>query len=105
MASIRRASARAAMQRKKKLDEPEYCVYLGPSIRGVIQYGAIIHSDYKNAVREMADGIERFPLIKNLIVTGEQLPAARQQIKTPGNGLYAYNQRLLAQLAGKEGGK
>ena len=86
----------------KNNDGPRFCVYLGPSIRGAIQYGAIIQGTHKEAVEIHAKLIEKFPPVKNLIIPSETLSEARVQIKTSGNALYEYNRRLTAMLkAGK----
>lgn len=41
-----------------------------------------------------AAAIEKYPLIKTLIVSGEKLPEARLKVKTPGNALYKNYQRV-----------
>lgn len=86
---------------KRKNEGPRFCVYLGPSIRGVILTGAIIQGTHDAAVKEYAQLIERFPPVKNLIVKDADLAEARVKIKTSGNALYEYNRKLTAMLAGK----
>jgi len=94
-----------AVKRKNKQTGLQFCVYLGPSIRGAIQYGAIIQGTHHEAVKQYAQLIETYPPVRNLIIPGEMLSEARVQIKTSGNALFAYNQRLTAMLkAGKIGG-
>lgn len=99
--AVRRAAGRSA-RKKKTVQEPvRYCVYLGPSIRGVVQYGAIFHGSRDDACKQLAPYVERWPRIRSLIVDGEQLSEARIQIKTPGNGLYEQVRRLTRELAGE----
>ena len=82
----------------KNNDAPRFCVYLGPSIRGAIQYGTVIQGTHKEAVELHAQLIERFPPVRNLIIPGEMLSEARVKIKTSGNALYEYKRNLTAML-------
>lgn len=97
--AVRKAARRTA--EKKSAAEPvRYCVYLGPSIRSAVQHGAIFKCSCEEAAEQLGELIERYPLIRNLIVDGEQLSEARIKLKTPGNGLYEQARRLLRELAG-----
>lgn len=97
--AVRRAAGRSA--KKKTAQEPvRYCVYLGPSIRGAVQHGAIFKCSRDEACAQLADLIARWPRVRSLIVDGEQLSEARIQLKTPGNGLYEQARRLQRELAG-----
>lgn len=71
-----------------------YC-YIGPSITGLIQHGAIYLGTRKKAMAAAAAAIEKYPLIKTLIVSGDKLPEARLKVKKPGNALYKNYQRIL----------
>lgn len=71
-----------------------YC-YIGPSITGLIQHGAIYRGTRKKAMTAAAAAIEKYPLIKTLIVSGDKLPEARLKVKKPGNALYKNYQRIL----------
>lgn len=96
--AVRRAAGRAA--RRKPVQEPvRYCVYLGPSIRGAVQHGAIFKCSRDEACKQLAPHVERWPRIRSLIVDGEQLSEARIQLKTPGNGLYEQSRKLLRELS------
>ena len=70
-----------------------FYIYIGPNIKGLIQTGTIFRGDRENALRTAA-AIERYPLVKTLIVSGDALPSARLKVKTPGNALYANYQKL-----------
>lgn len=76
-----------------------FCVYLGPSIRGVVNHGKIFQGGIEDAKEEIWDGIQKYPLIETLIVTGDYLPEARTKVKTPGNALYAKYVELARALA------
>ncbi|WP_369882503.1 hypothetical protein [Anaerotruncus colihominis] len=73
-----------------------YC-YIGPSITGVIQHGTIWRGSRTAALAAAAPAIEKYPLVKTLIVSGDALPEARLKIKRPGNALYV-NYRKIAGL-------
>lgn len=70
-----------------------YC-YIGPSITGLIQHGTIYRGTRKKAMAAAAAAIEKYPLIKTLIVSGDKLPEARLKVKKPGNALYKNYQRV-----------
>lgn len=70
-----------------------YC-YIGPSITGLIQHGTIYRGTRKTALAAAAAAVEKYPLIKTLIVSGDKLPEARLKVKRPGNALYKNYQRI-----------
>lgn len=70
-----------------------YC-YIGPSIAGVIRNGAIFRGTRADALSAAASAIEKQPLVKTLIVSGDDLPEARLRVKKPGNALYTMYQRI-----------
>ena len=71
--------------------------YIGPSITGIIQHGTIWRGSRTAALAAAAPAIEKYPLVKTLIVSGDALPEARLKIKRPGNALYV-NYRKIAGL-------
>lgn len=73
-----------------------YC-YLGPNLAGLIQHGAVFRGTRADALQAAADAVRQYPLVKTLIVSGDALPEARMQVKTPGNALYANARRLAGQ--------
>jgi len=77
----------------------DFFVYLGPSIRGLIQNGDIFKGDREKVMEDAKAAIDRFPLIEKMLVPGETLFKARVQIKTEGTALYAYSKKLRAQVA------
>lgn len=74
--------------------EDAFCVYLGPTIVGVIQYGTIYMGSKEQALKTAAAAIEKYPLIARLIVTSKTLAQDRIKIKTPGNLLYETRRHL-----------
>ena len=67
--------------------ETGFFVYLGPSIRGVIQTATIYEGTKAEVEEFLAGPIERYPRIKRLLVSGETIAEDRIKVKTPGNGL------------------
>ena len=61
-----------------------FCVYLGPTIRGKIQYGTIIRGSKAQALETLKSVVKKYPSVKELVVTSTSLPAARIKVKTPG---------------------
>ena len=76
-------------------------MYIGPNLKGLIQTGTIYRGTRANALKQAAEAIKAYPLVKTLIVSGDALPEARLKVKAPGNALYANYMKL--KLAGKEG--
>lgn len=72
-----------------------YC-YIGPNLAGLMQSGKIFRGTRTKVLKEAAPAIEKYPLVKTLIVTGESLMDARIKVKTPGNALYKNYQRIAA---------
>ena len=77
-------------QKIRKEPEPDYVVYIGPSLRAMITKNAIIRKQDLNSV-ELA--LERYPDIKHLLIPGDQLGTARAQIRNPDS--------FLAQVYGR----
>jgi len=83
---------------KKKSKSEDLCVYLGPTIHGVIVSGAVYANDKNTVLGQLAETIKTYPLIAGLIVSGDSLPESIVKIKTPGNLLYADYQKFVAGL-------
>ena len=75
-----------------------FCCYIGPTIPGVIQSGTVYKGDLKTVRKELTGITERFPLVKNLVVSGQTLAADRMKVKTPGNLLYEQYAKLAGNL-------
>lgn len=70
-----------------------YC-YIGPNLAGLLQHGAIFRGSREDALQAAANAVQQYPVVKTLIVSGDALPDARVQVKTPGNALYVNARRL-----------
>ncbi len=75
-----------------------FCVYLGPSIRGIVQQGTIYEGNLETVKRQLAPAIERYPRIAALISTGDELAENRVRIKNKGNYLFEEYRRFIAEL-------
>jgi hypothetical protein len=69
--------------------------YIGPSVPSLIQHGTIYTGTREQALAAASAAIEKHPVVKTLIVSGESLPEARLRVKKPGNTLYQNYQRVL----------
>ena len=78
-------------------------VYIGPSIRGVVQKRTIYAGTKAEVEEALAGAIQRYPRIRSLIVSGDTLAADRVSIKTPGTRLNNEFKKLLSEA--KKGGK
>ena len=76
--------------------EAGYCVYLGPSVTGVIQTGTVYRGTRAEVLAQLTPITERFPLVPSLVVTGDTLPEDRIKVRTPGNLLYAKYRQMAA---------
>lgn len=80
-----------------------FCVYIGPTVMGVIQNGTVLRGTKQEALASMAPAIAKYPDVAKLIVPGDTLAKDRIKVKTPGNWLYVCYTRMLTGI--KQGGK
>ena len=95
------ASAEKAAPMPKAEKKPDGCAagfycYIGPNLTGLIQNGAIFRGTRADALKAAAAAIEKYPLVKTLLVSGDELPGARLKVKRPGNALYANYTKVAA---------
>ena len=62
-------------------------IYLGPSIRGIIQKGSIYRGTRESVLSSLAFAIEKHPQIERLIVADNEIVSAKQKIAVGGNSL------------------
>ncbi len=89
-----RAAKRTAQKNQPKA--AGFCVYIGPTILGVIQNGTVLCGSKEEAVASVSQAVEKYPLVKTLIVTGDTLGADRIKVNTPGNLLYVNYHKLAS---------
>ena len=80
-------------------------IYLGPSIRGSVLSGAILQGSYDDVERQLKTAIEKYPLVRNLLVSINSIVEDRVNVENPGTLLYEFYKRLEKQImTGKQGG-
>lgn len=84
----------AAQKQTAKADS--FCVYLGPTMMGVIQRGTIYRGSRADVLSSLAPVIEQHPLVASLVVSEDTLPVDRIKVKTPGNLLYVNYHKLAS---------
>lgn len=85
-------------RRQHEVNNSGFYIYIGPTIRGVIQNGAIYRGTRAEAMEKAASAIEKYKLVKTLIVSGDVLPVARLRLKEPGNAFYVNYHKLSKQV-------
>ena len=85
-------------RRQHEVNNSGFYIYIGPTIRGVIQNGAIYRGTRAEAMEKAASAIEKYKLVKTLIVSGDALPVARLRLKEPGNAFYVNYHKLSKQV-------
>jgi len=74
-----------------QIDEEGVFVYLGPSIRGVIQSGTIYCGTRRQVKDNLQFAIAKYPHIETLIIADSDIADAKAKIKKGGNALsHAY---------------
>lgn len=71
-----------------------FCVYIGPTIFGLIQSGTVYRGTLEEALAKVDDAIQKHPLIRSMVVTGDDLAECLKKISTPGNLMYVNYRRL-----------
>ena len=61
-------------RRQHEVNNSGFYIYIGPTIRGVIQNGTIYRGTRAEAMEKAASAIEKYKLVKTLIVSGDALP-------------------------------
>lgn len=72
-----------------------YC-YIGPNLTGLIQNGAIFRGTRADVLKAADDAIKKQPLVKTLIVSGDELAEARLKVKRKGNAMNANYEKIAA---------
>ena len=98
---VKKATTKQAVNTKPAESIGGFCVYIGPSIRGVIQAGTVYGMTKEQAISKLAPSIEKHPLIRELIVPGDVLAVDRVKVKTKGNLLNVQYEKLAASQESK----
>lgn len=84
------------VKKKAGVNDAGFCVYIGPTIIGVIQTGTVYNGKKADVLKSIAPAVEKHPLIASLVVSGKTLPEDRIKVKTPGNLLFVNYKKLAA---------
>jgi hypothetical protein len=88
-----RASSAAPVETSAR--ESGVAVYIGPTIHGKIQKGTVFKGGMREATELYAAAIEQYPAIVRLIVSGERLAAARNDINMKRGLAYKHYKELV----------
>ena len=90
----------AETDEKDRAEEIAISCYIGPNIVGVIQANTIYAGSVKATLEspELKFALEKHPGIAQLVVSGEELAAARQKVKTKGTELYKAYRAVIKNL-------
>lgn len=94
--SARKTRAANQAANKSQPGSAGFCVYIGPTIFGVIQTGTVLRGTMEDAIAAVAVAVEKHPLVKTLIVSGDTLSADLTKVNTPGNLLYVNYHKLAS---------
>ena len=94
--TAKKSAVRKKTAKKADAGGTGFCVYIGPSIQGVIQSGTVYRGERSAVLTELAPAIEQRPLIASLVVDGATLPVDRIKVKAPGNLLFVNYRKLAA---------
>lgn len=77
-------------------------VYIGPSIRGIIQNGSIFRGTKKEVLAKNTAAIEFCPKVERLIVADSEILSAKKKIKEGGNTVSIAYRAVINKITGKE---
>ncbi len=80
----------------------DFCVYIGPSIRGALLFGAVLPGNRTAVLKNLEPTLEKYPNIKPLIIPGDRLPEALRDVKKPGTALHTLASKVLKPAPEKE---
>lgn len=82
---------------QKKSDR--FCVYIGPSILGLLSAQQVFRGIKEDALQQINEAVKKYPqCVPRLLVTDEELPQARLQVRQQGTLLYTTYQKFLQEL-------
>lgn len=91
------------MAKKAKKAEDTFCVWIGPGVRGVIQHGQIFRVSRERARAILPAKVAALwdEGAGALVVSPEQLPAARLAVRKEGSALWKLARTIALKLTGK----
>lgn len=94
---VKEASTVKKVSSKTPAEKPEaFCVYIGPSIRGVIQSGTVYPGTREKTLQFLNSAVAQYPLIAPLVVTEKTIAEDRIKVKRAGNLLNVQYKKLVS---------
>lgn len=78
----------------KKKESMSAYMYLGPTIRGVVQESTIYYGTLSEILKRLEAAINAYPLIRRLLVPYTEIAFIRQKIKAKANPYSSAYRRL-----------
>lgn len=78
-----------------------YCVYLGPTVRGGFPSGTVLMGKREDVIKKYAFIFDQHPRMKPLVIPSDQAAQVLHEIKTPGTAFHRLYEK--AAKSGKEG--
>lgn len=93
-----KTTKKKAAAEKAAANASGFWVYIGPTIRGAIQHGAVFFGDRAAVLSDpvVAAAIAKSAYVQTLIVSGDTLPEDRLKVKEPGSALWQNAQRVAS---------
>lgn len=89
---------------ENKKNSNHFCVYIGPSILGLLSTQQVFRGTKEDALRQIKEAVKKYPqYAPRFMIPDDELPRARLQIRQKGTLLYTTYQKFLKVL--REGGK
>jgi hypothetical protein len=85
-------------EKKEEAVKPSFFVYIGPSIRGYVQYGAIFTGTREDVEKKLSVQIAKYPRIKKLLVSDLTIVEDRINVNKPGTRLNSEYRKFVSEL-------
>ena len=82
---------------------PDFCAYIGPTLRGIVQTGTLFHCSRTELLDRMNTVCVKHPEFSYFVVCGKDLAGARKTINQPGTLLHSKYAAMFARI--HEGGR
>lgn len=83
---------------QKREETPDFCAYIGPTIRGVVPSGTLFPYTRAELLEKMSGVCADYPELRHLVIEGKRLAQARKEIQRTGTLLHTKYAALLARL-------
>ncbi len=91
-----------ALKKANTVSHDGIFVYIGPSVRGIIQNGSVFRGDRSSVLQKNASAIEFCQKIERLIVPDSEIMSAKKKLKEGGNSISIAFAAVIQKINGKE---